>query len=265
MNKKISIITVVKNGMPFLKSAIKSFDLQTYDNKELIIVYAPSSDGTENFLDSLVRPNIKIFKDAESINKFGSLNMGLNLAKGEILGLLHADDIFYNEKTLEDISKNFNNIDLLYGDVLFSHKKDLGRIIRVWRSTDFKKFFLKFGWMPPHTSMFISKNFIVNNKCYYSERFPISGDYDYILKILNKPNLKTLYLRNFISVMRAGGDSTKISNIFKKINEDLKISKKYYKNNFFCIFFKILQKIFQIQIVKKTLINDYINLLKRID
>ena len=68
----------------------------------------------------------------------------------------------------------------------------------------------------------------------------ISGDYDYILKILNKPNLKTLYFRNFISVMRAGGDSTKISNIFKKINEDLKISKKKYKNNFFCIFFKII-------------------------
>ena len=49
MNKKISIITVVKNGMPFLKSAIKSFDLQTYDNKELIIIYAPSSDGMKIF------------------------------------------------------------------------------------------------------------------------------------------------------------------------------------------------------------------------
>ena len=46
-NNKISIITVVKNGMPFLKTSIKSFRMQTYINKELIIVFAPSQDGTE--------------------------------------------------------------------------------------------------------------------------------------------------------------------------------------------------------------------------
>ena len=37
---KISIITVVKNGMPYLKEAINSFNTQTYKNKEHIIVYA---------------------------------------------------------------------------------------------------------------------------------------------------------------------------------------------------------------------------------
>ena len=40
---KVSIITVVKNGMPFLKDAIKSFELQEYKNKELIIVYSKIS------------------------------------------------------------------------------------------------------------------------------------------------------------------------------------------------------------------------------
>ena len=57
MKKKISIITVVKNGMPFLKSAIMSFNLQSYKNKELIIVYASSNDGTEEYLQ-----NFKLFK-----------------------------------------------------------------------------------------------------------------------------------------------------------------------------------------------------------
>ena len=37
---KISIITVVKNGMPFLKESMKSFNSQNYKNKELIIVYS---------------------------------------------------------------------------------------------------------------------------------------------------------------------------------------------------------------------------------
>ena len=48
--------------MPFLKSAIKSFNLQNYDNKELIIVFAPSKDGTEEYLNNLKSKNIKIFK-----------------------------------------------------------------------------------------------------------------------------------------------------------------------------------------------------------
>ena len=47
---RISIITVVKNGMPFLKDAIKSFELQEYKNKELVIVYTKSNDGTENYI-----------------------------------------------------------------------------------------------------------------------------------------------------------------------------------------------------------------------
>ena len=48
---KISIITVVKNGMPYLSEAISSFDSQTYINKEHIIVYSKSEDQTENFLN----------------------------------------------------------------------------------------------------------------------------------------------------------------------------------------------------------------------
>ena len=57
---KISIITVVKNGMPFLKDAIKSFELQKYRNKELIIVYSKSIDETENYINSLSKKNYKI-------------------------------------------------------------------------------------------------------------------------------------------------------------------------------------------------------------
>jgi glycosyltransferase involved in cell wall biosynthesis len=54
---KISIITAVKNGMPFLKDAIKSFELQKYRNKELIIVYSKSIDGTENYINTLSKKN----------------------------------------------------------------------------------------------------------------------------------------------------------------------------------------------------------------
>ena len=266
MKKKISIITVVKNGMPFLKSAIMSFNLQSYKNKELIIVYASSNDGTEEYLHNLNSSNIFIKKDLNSITKFGSINLGINIASGDMIGLLHSDDVFYNENILDDISYNFNNdIDLLYGDVLFSKNNNLSKITRIWKSNKFKKSSLKFGWMPPHTSIFIRKNFINDTQCFYDENYPISGDYDFILKILCKPNIKTFYLRKYISIMRSGGDSTKLSNSIKKYKEDLNIARKYFKFNYFCIFFKIIQKISQFKIFIKKVSNNYINDLNQID
>ena len=69
INKKISIITVVKNGMPYLKNSIKSFKLQNYNNKELIIVYSKSNDETESFLNDIKDENIFIKKAETSENR----------------------------------------------------------------------------------------------------------------------------------------------------------------------------------------------------
>ena len=158
MKKKISIITVVKNGMPFLRSSIKSFELQNYNNKELIIIYAKSNDGTEEYLKSLNHSNIFIKEDLNSKTKFGSINIGLKISSGEIVGLLHSDDVFYSENTLSEIVYKFDNdADLIYGNVLFSKVNDLSSINRIWKSKIFIKKNLRFGWMPPHTSIFLVK------------------------------------------------------------------------------------------------------------
>ena len=104
MKQKISIITVVKNGMPHLKDCIKSFKNQSYSAKELIIVYSKSNDGTEKYIKKL-NGNIKIFKDEKYKNKFGPLNIGIKKATGKIIGLLHSDDFYPNNNTLANIIK----------------------------------------------------------------------------------------------------------------------------------------------------------------
>ena len=94
---KISIVTVVKNGMPFLKDAIKSFELQKYKNKELIIVYEKSVDGTEDYIKSISKKNYTIIRD-NSKNRYKAINIGIKKSTGNIIGLLHADDIFLAAK-----------------------------------------------------------------------------------------------------------------------------------------------------------------------
>ena len=59
--------------------------------------------------------------------------------------------------------------------------------------------------------------------------------------------------------MRSGGDSTNISNFFKKFNEDLKISKIFFKYNVFCVILKILRKTSQVKMFKKNFKKSYLD------
>ncbi len=245
MQKKISIITVVKNGMPYLKSALKIFHKQKYKNKEIIIIYSKSTDGTLEFLKKNKKKYNKLIIDKDSKNKFGSLNIGIKKSKGDVVGILHSDDIYPNNNILEDIMKIFNNkkIDIVYGNTVFCKKENQNKIIRIWKSNKFKYSDLKYGWMPPHTTLYISKKIISKNL--YSLKYPISGDYKFILDLFSKKNIKTEYLNKNLIKMRSGGDSTRINNIAKKFIEDIKIAKKYFKFYYICIIFKILRKIKQ--------------------
>ena len=245
---KISIITVVKNGMPYLKDSIKSFDTQSLDNKEHIIVCSPSTDDTENYLQNY-QDTKKIIKDDISQNKFGSINIGVQKAQGEFIGLLHADDILPSSDTLAEIYDFIKDTksDLIYGNIKFCKKKNINKMIRYWKSNPFDKEQLKYGWMPPHTSVYGKSDII--KKIRYSEKFPISGDYKFILELFNNNNLKKTYLNKTLCIMRSGGDSTRISQLFKKLTEDLKIAKLYFKNYNICIILKILRKIKQIYLI----------------
>lgn len=251
---KISIITVVKNGMPFLKNAIKSFELQKYKNKELIIVYSKSNDGTENYIKSLSKRNYKIIKD-NSNNRYKAINKGIKKSSGDIIGLLHADDIFFNNQTLFDVCAHIDKYDIVYGGVYFAERNNLTKIKRIWNPKNLNKNSILFGSVPPHISMFVKKK-VFNKIGYYSEKYMISGDYDFLIRLINSNKFKIKSTNKFHNIMRLGGDSTNISKIFLKLKEDYLIIKKH-NLNIFTLAFKILSKITQINKNKK-IDNNYI-------
>jgi glycosyltransferase len=263
-NLKISIITVVKNGMPYISNCLKSFQLQNYLNKEHILIYSNSNDGTEEFLLSQ-KKKIKILKkDKKFNNKWDCLNLGTKLATGNIIGILHADDIFYNQNTLSYVAKNFKDeYEFIYGNILFCEKNNILKIKREWISKKIDNNELKYGWMAPHPSFFIRKEILLNNK--YINSYDISSDYHFMLGLFHK-KYKYKFINQFICIMRLGGGSTKIKNLLEKINQDIKIAKLFFKNYYICIFLKIFRKIFQIKLIAKEIKNNnyFINLNKNI-
>lgn len=231
----ITVITIVKNGMPFLKDCINSVKSQNLKNIEHIIVYSDSKDGTLLYL----KKRKKFIIDKNSQNKFGSLNLGIKKSTGNYIGILHSDDLFFSNKTLSNVSKILKkkNPDILYGNLLYVKKNNISKIIRKWISTKYKKNKILSGWMPPHPTLFVKREILLNNL--YSKNFPISGDYDFMIRLFKK-NLQVYFYDTFITIMRFGGDSNKsIFNILKKMQEDYLILKK---NNIKFPLIKLLQK-----------------------
>ena len=239
--KKITIITVVKNGMPFIKECLNSFQTQSYKNKEHIIIVSKSNDGTENFLKNIKNKNVRIFYDHKKLSRYEAINFGIKKSSGEVIGLLHSDDLFYNRNILKIIIKYFNKHKCVYGNILYCKKKNKNKIVRIWKSSKFTKNKLKFGWSPPHTSIFINRSLMIKNL--YNTKFSISADYDFILKIFSLNNIKPKHINKFITIMRYGGDSTKLKTIINKIFEDLSILKKYFGFYWLTFVFKIFRKI----------------------
>lgn len=98
MNKPlISIIVPVYNGEATIEECVASISLQTYGNIELIIIDDGSDDNTASIIEmlSLRFDNINI-KTANTVRRGVSAarNLGIDMAKGEYIAFLDADDTY---------------------------------------------------------------------------------------------------------------------------------------------------------------------------
>ena len=117
-NPKISIITVVKNNREYIEKNILSLINQNYKNYEHIIIDGESTDGSKEIIQDY-RQNIAHFVSEKDQGIYDAMNKGINLASGDIIGILNSDDYLY-EDALEIVKNYFENmpeIDFLFGSV----------------------------------------------------------------------------------------------------------------------------------------------------
>jgi len=88
------------------------------------------------------------------------MNKGLKLATGDIIAILNSDDFYADKNVVSDIIMLFetSNADAIYADLDYVNQKDSSMIIRKWRSGKYKQNMFKWGWMPPHPTLFVKNN-----------------------------------------------------------------------------------------------------------
>ncbi|OGC11370.1 hypothetical protein A3K48_02500 [candidate division WOR-1 bacterium RIFOXYA12_FULL_52_29] len=90
---KVSVIITSYNYGQYLKGALDSALAQDYPDFEILVVYRPSGDSTEQVLAGY-RDKIKIIKQTGQ-GLANASNIGIKKAGGEYVIRLDADDIFY--------------------------------------------------------------------------------------------------------------------------------------------------------------------------
>ena len=104
MDKKISILLSNYNGEKYLEQAIESVLAQTYGDFEFIIVDDASTDGSRAIIDRYNDERIVRHYSDKNRNLAYSLNLAIELAKGEYIARIDSDDIWEADKLEKQIA-----------------------------------------------------------------------------------------------------------------------------------------------------------------
>ncbi|TKC08648.1 glycosyltransferase family 2 protein [Pedobacter frigoris] len=204
---RVSVITAVFNCSYFIEDCIRSIISQEYRDIEYILIDGGSTDGTLEIIGKYSK-HISCMRSEPDLSMYDAINKAIGLATGEVIGVLNADDLLADPDVLSAVVNCFrrNSCDAVYGNLYFVKRNDLTQIVRIWKSGSFRKSDFRFGWMPPHPTLYL-KRAVFKNCGEYSLSFGNSGDYEMILRLFYKNDVSAFFLDRVMVIMRTGGRS----------------------------------------------------------
>lgn len=102
----VTVIMPSYNAERFIAESVESVRAQTVADWELIIVDDGSSDGTLDVVAKFQRrdPRIRLVAERANHGPAHARNLGLDQARGDLIGFIDSDDIWYPEKTAKQVT-----------------------------------------------------------------------------------------------------------------------------------------------------------------
>lgn len=204
---KVSIITACFHSANTIAGTLNCIANQSHHDIEHIIIDGGSSDDTMKIVEQFSHITKKISEKDQGI--YHAMNKGIDMATGDIVGILNADDIYAHTDVIKKVVNLFldESIDAVYADLVFVDQQDISKVRRTWKSGtyDIKQFYN--GWMPPHPTFFVRRN-LYEKFGKFNTSLSSAADYELMLRFLLKNKIKPAYLQETIVRMRQGGKST---------------------------------------------------------
>lgn len=244
---KVSIITITYNSAETVEDTIQSVISQDYPDIEYIIVDGASKDNTLSIVDRY-KDKIAIIQSEPDKGIYDAMNKGVRLATGDLIGILNSDDFYADAQVISDIVKTVQSTaaDGCYADLVYVDRNETSRVVRTWKSGEYRHGQFMRGWMPPHPTFFVKRT-VYEAYGSYTLQLRSAADYELMLRFIHKHGIRVSYLPRVITKMRAGGQSNvTIKNRWRANREDrLAWKMNGLQPGFFTLMRKPLSKLLQ--------------------
>lgn len=220
---KISIITPTLNSEKDLEACVLSVAGQTYENKEHLIIDGKSTDNTIDIIKKYAEkyPHLRWISEKDG-GIYEAMNKGVDMAGGEWVYFLGSDDVFFDNNVLESLFNNqtLNDLDLVYGNVLWGNTGDL-----------YAGKFSTLKLMQKnicHQAIFLKKELFkkIGN---FDTKYKALADYVFNIKWFSDESIKYKYIKNIIAKYNPCGHSSSHKDIEFLSDRDSIIDKYFPK------------------------------------
>lgn len=179
----VSIVTPSYNQGKFIEDCILSVKNQDYPNIEHIVVDGGSTDNTLEILRKYENEyNLKWISEPDE-GQSDAVNKGFKMAKGEIIGWLNSDDVYFDKQVISYVVEEFEKnpeVDVIYGDsVVIDENNFVERVFKA-PSWNYNLLLRGFSYIP-QPATFFRKNVIIENKL--DENLDFSMDIEFWLRL----------------------------------------------------------------------------------
>lgn len=178
---RVTVLMSVRDGARHVRQAVGSILAQDYSDWEFIIIDDASTDETPLILGSYDEPRIRIFRNETNLGLAKSLNRGLELARGEFVARQDHDDVSAPSRLRRQIQRMDMDSDLvLLGTRGYQYDEETGLIREMLHPVDNVSIRVKMCYQNAfiHSSVFIRRNVLVENKLRFNEVLSATQDYE---------------------------------------------------------------------------------------
>lgn len=211
-----------------ISNCIRSVQEQSLKEVEHWIIDGASEDGTLEKIKDSGHPEKFLLSEPDS-GQYEAMNKGLALATGDVIGFLHADDVYANADVLKTVTQSMDSpsVDACYSDLVFVRPEDINHVVRYWKSESYQPGFFRKGWMLPHPTFFARRE-IYEKLGNFDTQISIGADWDLLLRFIEVNKIKTKYVPELWIKMRIGGVSNRsLSSILRNNRQCWKAFRKY--------------------------------------
>lgn len=200
---KVSIITTTYNDAANLERILERAAAQDYPNIEYVIVDGGSSDGTLALIrrtEEQMPGRVRWISEPDC-GIYDALNKGIKLASGDIIGCCF--DRFAHDAVISRMVEIMGRegTDGVHGDLYYM---DGERIVRRWHQGQGS---IRSGWLPGHPTLYLRRE-VYERFGVYKTDYRIAADYEFMVRILYRKQVRLSYIPEILVYMEHGGTST---------------------------------------------------------